>query len=116
MRYDAKAIRSEFPALSIHDDGVPRIYFDNPAGTQVSQSVVDAMSSCMLESNANLGGYFPTSEPCDSTRRRSTSGNGRLTQCQFAGRDNFRPEHDDTDALHVTFDRGKPCSPVMKLF
>ena len=62
MRYDAKAIRSEFPALSVHDDGVPRIYFDNPAGTQVSQSVVDAMSNCMLEASANLGGYFPTSE------------------------------------------------------
>ncbi len=62
MRYDAKAIRSEFPALSVHDGGVPRIYFDNPAGTQVSQSVVDAMSNCMLEASANLGGYFPTSE------------------------------------------------------
>ena len=62
MRYDAKAIRSEFPALSVHDGGVPRIYFDNPAGTQVSQSVVDAMSDCMLEASANLGGYFPTSE------------------------------------------------------
>jgi len=62
MRYDAKAIRSEFPALSISDDGVPRIYFDNPAGTQVSRSVVDAMSKCLLETNANLGGYFETSE------------------------------------------------------
>ena len=62
MRYDAKAIRSEFPALSVHDGGVPRIYFDNPAGTQVSQSVVDAMSNCMLEASANLGGNFPTSE------------------------------------------------------
>jgi cysteine desulfurase family protein (TIGR01976 family) len=62
MRYDANAIRSEFPALSVHDGGVPRIYFDNPAGTQVSQSVVDAMSNCMLEASANLGGNFPTSE------------------------------------------------------
>ncbi len=62
MRYDAKAIRAEFPALSVRDDGLPRIYFDNPAGTQVPQSVVDKMSECMLESNANLGGYFRTSE------------------------------------------------------
>lgn len=61
MRYDAKTIRSEFPALSLRDDGVPRIYFDNPAGTQVSRSVVDAMSECLLESNTNLGGYFSTS-------------------------------------------------------
>ncbi len=62
MRYDAKAIRSKFPALSVRDDAVPRIYFDNPAGTQVPQSVVDKMSECLLESNANLGGYFQTSE------------------------------------------------------
>ncbi len=62
MRYGAKAIRSEFPALSVRDDGVPRIYFDNPAGTQVPQSVVDKMTECLLEANANLGGYFRTSE------------------------------------------------------
>ena len=62
MRYDAKAIRSEFPALSVCDGGVPRIYFDNPAGTQVPQSVVDRMTECLLDSNANLGGYFQTSE------------------------------------------------------
>ena len=62
MRYDAKAIRSKFPALSIFDGGVPRIYLDNPAGTQVPQSVVDRMTGCLLDSNANLGGYFQTSE------------------------------------------------------
>ena len=62
MQFNAKVIRSEFPALSVRDDGAPRIYFDNPAGTQVPQSVVDKMTECLLESNANLGGYFPTSE------------------------------------------------------
>ncbi len=62
MRYDAEAIRSKFPALSVFDGGVPRIYLDNPAGTQVPQSVVDRMTECLLESNANLGGYFQTSE------------------------------------------------------
>jgi cysteine desulfurase family protein (TIGR01976 family) len=62
MRYDAKAIRSEFPALSVRDDGLPRIYFDNPAGTQVPRAVVDKMSDCLLESNANVGGYFRTSD------------------------------------------------------
>ena len=62
MRYDAQAIRSEFPALSVRDNDLPRIYFDNPAGTQVPQSVVDKMTGCLLESNANLGGFFRTSE------------------------------------------------------
>ena len=66
MRYDAKAIRAKFPALTVHDNRLPRIYFDNPAGTQVSRSVIDKMSECMLESNANLGGYFQTSERADA--------------------------------------------------
>ena len=62
MQFDLDAIRSQFPALSVRDGDTPRIYFDNPAGTQVPQSVVDRMSDCLLESNANLGGYFRTSE------------------------------------------------------
>ncbi len=66
MRYDAKTIRTEFPALSVRDDGMPRIYFDNPAGTQVPKSVVDKMSECMLESSANLGGNFQTSQRADA--------------------------------------------------
>jgi cysteine desulfurase family protein (TIGR01976 family) len=62
MQYDADAIRSQFPALANRDGETPRIYFDNPAGTQVPQSVVDRMSECMLECSANVGGYFRTSE------------------------------------------------------
>lgn len=61
MTLDLEAIRSQFPALSQCDSGVARIYFDNPAGTQVPQRVVDAMSRCMLSASANIGGYFRTS-------------------------------------------------------
>ena len=35
MQYDLDAIRAQFPALAITDNGTPRVYFDNPAGTQV---------------------------------------------------------------------------------
>jgi cysteine desulfurase family protein (TIGR01976 family) len=55
------AVRKAFPALSLTDGGKPRIYFDNPAGTQVSRGVSEAAARCLLESNANLGGYFSTS-------------------------------------------------------
>ena len=61
MQFDLELVRSQFPALSITDDGVRRIYFDNPAGTQVPARVADAMSDCLLHSNANLGGYFASS-------------------------------------------------------
>ena len=61
MTLDLGAIRSQFPALDETDDGVARVYFDNPAGTQVPRRVVDAMSHCMLQASANMGGYFRTS-------------------------------------------------------
>jgi cysteine desulfurase family protein (TIGR01976 family) len=64
--FDLEAVRSRFPALSLTDNGAPRIYFDNPAGTQVSQLVVDRMSRCLLEANANVGGYFATSRFADA--------------------------------------------------
>lgn len=61
MQFDLESVRSQFPALSMTDNGVRRIYFDNPAGTQVPLSVADAMSDCLLHKNANLGGYFASS-------------------------------------------------------
>ncbi len=62
VTFDLEAVRSRFPALSIADNGQGRIYFDNPAGTQVPRSVADRMSACLLTANANLGGFFSTSE------------------------------------------------------
>ena len=62
MTFDLAAIRAQYPALSATDEGTPRLYFDNPAGTQVPVSVVERMSECMLQASANLGGYFKTSK------------------------------------------------------
>lgn len=61
MTINIDQIRGQFPALSETDHGKARLYFDNPAGTQVPQMVVDRMANCMLYSSANLGGGFPTS-------------------------------------------------------
>lgn len=55
-------IRAQFPALSLTDNGKPRIYLDNPAGTQMSQHVIDRATRAMIEQNANLGGAFVTSQ------------------------------------------------------
>ncbi len=62
MTLDLEAIRSQFPALGETDDGVARVYFDNPAGTQVPKRVAEAMSQCLLQANANIGGHFRTSD------------------------------------------------------
>ena len=61
MTFDPNHIRPRFPALAMRDDGRRRIYFDNPAGTQVPESVARAMTDCLLATNANLGGYFQSS-------------------------------------------------------
>lgn len=61
MSYDVDAIRAEFPALGQLANGAPVIRFDNPAGTQVPQRVIDRMVRCMSDTNANLGGFFATS-------------------------------------------------------
>jgi len=65
MNYDIEQIRGKFPALNIKDSGVRRIYFDNPAGTQVPIEVIDAVQKCMIESNANIQGGFETSNRVD---------------------------------------------------
>jgi cysteine desulfurase family protein (TIGR01976 family) len=65
VSFDLDAVRAQFPALTLTDNGKRRIYFDNPAGTQVPQMVADAMSRCLLETNANAGGRFVTSHAAD---------------------------------------------------
>jgi selenocysteine lyase/cysteine desulfurase len=58
--FSIDAVRSQFPALALNDDGKRRIYFDNPAGTQVPQQVIERATKAMIEQNANLGGFFVT--------------------------------------------------------
>ena len=58
--FDVSLARQQFPALPLTDNGTPRVYFDNPAGTQVPQRVIDRTVECLARKNANLGGYFTT--------------------------------------------------------
>lgn len=62
MSFPIDRVRAEFPALSITDQGRARVYLDNPAGTQVPTRVAAAVSKCLLETNANLGGHFTTTK------------------------------------------------------
>jgi cysteine desulfurase family protein (TIGR01976 family) len=62
MTLHLDAIRALFPALSLpHAGGRPRVYLDNPAGTQVPQQVLDQMHHALVHCNANMGGQFQTS-------------------------------------------------------
>jgi cysteine desulfurase family protein (TIGR01976 family) len=60
MTFNVAAARRQFPALALTDGGLPRVYFDNPAGTQVPQQVIDRTVDCLITKNANMGGFFHT--------------------------------------------------------
>jgi cysteine desulfurase family protein (TIGR01976 family) len=60
-------VRAQFPALAqMHHEASPVVFLDNPGGTQVPQSVIDAMAGYLAHSNANHGGAFATSERSDA--------------------------------------------------
>jgi cysteine desulfurase family protein (TIGR01976 family) len=65
--FDVDALRSRFPALSLTtEDGRPVVLFDGPGGTQVPDTVIEAVSRYYRESNANHGGAFLTSRRSDA--------------------------------------------------
>lgn len=64
--FDVDAIRPRFPALGLEHDGRPMAFFDGPGGTQVPDTVIDAVVRYYRESNANHGGAFSTSERSDA--------------------------------------------------
>jgi cysteine desulfurase family protein (TIGR01976 family) len=63
---DVDAVRARFPALALEHDGRPMAFFDGPGGTQVPDTVIDAVVRYYRESNANHGGAFATSERSDA--------------------------------------------------
>jgi cysteine desulfurase family protein (TIGR01976 family) len=61
-----RALREQFPGLRREVAGRPAVFFDGPAGTQVPQRVIDAVSAYLANSNANHGGLFATSRESDA--------------------------------------------------
>src|SRR4051794_8313252 len=55
-----ESVRERFTALRN-----PQVFFDGPAGTQVPDSVIDAITAYLQAANANLGGAFLTSKMSD---------------------------------------------------
>ncbi len=66
MSYDVAAVRAEFPALAVEDDGRPRVYFDAPGGTQVCRRAIRAMVRHLEGGTANSGGAFATAVATDA--------------------------------------------------
>jgi selenocysteine lyase/cysteine desulfurase len=72
---DIEAVRAQFSALQR-----PFIFLDGPAGTQVPDAVIDAITGYLRESNANVGGAFETSR-----RTGELIDNARQAAARFLG-------------------------------
>ncbi|MFK7734754.1 MAG: cysteine desulfurase-like protein [Pirellulaceae bacterium] len=64
--YNVQQLRKEFPALSRKASGREAVFFDGPAGTQVPNRVIGAISSYLSNCNANGHGEFATSRESDA--------------------------------------------------
>jgi len=62
------AVRARFSALQRD-----QVFFDAPGGTQVPDSVIDAIAGYLRDENANLGGPFETSRLSDALVARAHS-------------------------------------------
>lgn len=68
--FEVQSFRSQFPSLGrLHNDR-PLIYMDGPGGTQVPESVIEAISSYYRTSNANSHGVFITTQETDEVVSR----------------------------------------------
>jgi len=65
MKFDVQYVRQQFPALERMLDDKPVAYLDSPGGTQVPQSVVDAVVDYLVDHNANIHGFFDTTIETD---------------------------------------------------
>ena len=59
--------RKLFPALQQDVNGRPAVFLDGPGGTQVPQSVIEAMSDYLANGLSNRGGFFHTSRQTNET-------------------------------------------------
>lgn len=62
---DLNSLRGRFPALARVQEGRTVAYFDGAAGSQVPQSVIDAVGDYLAHHNANRGGVIATSRETD---------------------------------------------------
>ena len=79
--YPLEKIRGSFPSLSRKFNGREAVYFDGPGGSQVPQSVADAVSAYLLNHNANTGMSFATSIETDEIITETLSACAEFLGC-----------------------------------
>src|SRR5881275_942024 len=78
VAFDVTAIRRRFSAL--RDDVA---LFDGPGGTQVPDTVLEAIATYLRDSNANVGGSFASSRRSDEVVAAAHDAAARFLGCSF---------------------------------
>src|SRR6185369_9270926 len=65
VNFNPAIVRKQFPSLQQKHNDLPMVFIDGPAGTQVPQSVMDAITHYYTHSNANTHGAFKTTRETD---------------------------------------------------
>lgn len=68
QQFPVSVVRDAFPALQYNPDFV---FFDNAAGAQVPQIVLDAVNFHLIRCNVQRGGRYPQSQQVDATIARA---------------------------------------------
>jgi cysteine desulfurase family protein (TIGR01976 family) len=77
IAYDVEAVRARFSSLR-----TGFAFFDGPGGTQVPDSVIEAVSTYFRESNANVGGPYGTSIRTEALIEQARQTAARFLQCE----------------------------------
>ena len=89
--FPVETIRSMFPALQRAGDF---IFLDNAAGAQIPQSVLDAVTSHLVEHNVQRGGRYRHSVEVDQSVADARESVALLINAAQPGRDLLRHERD----------------------
>ncbi|MFN8234267.1 MAG: cysteine desulfurase-like protein [Actinomycetota bacterium] len=107
---DVGAIRARFPALARSgDDGRPVIYADAPGGSQVPDTVIDAIAGHLRRGVSNTHGAFAASRETDATIANARSAAADLTGSE-PGEIVFGPNA-TTLLLHLSRSFGRMLGP-----
>ena len=107
---DLSALRDRFPALKQRDEaGRSYVYFDGPGGTQVPQTVIDAMANYFEQANANCGGPFITSRRNDEIMSQA-----RIAMADFLNAGSEREIIFGANMTTLTFNLSRTIGRMLK--
>jgi len=107
---DVQAVRARFPSLArTGEDGRPVVYADAPGGSQVPDTVIEAIAGHLRHGISNTHGAFPASEETDAVISEARGAAADLTGGD-PGEIVFGPNA-TTLLLHLSRSFGKTIGP-----